>query len=117
NPAARLLHLVPGSGARADRLGSAGFNLSEVSLYQPGLCTDRCAGDHPMHWGHYTYAREPVFSWIRDHWHLSRNYYDRVGHFAQGFVPAIIAREVFIRRRIVRRGGWMFFIVLCVCLA
>ena len=67
--------------------------------------------------GHYTYAREPVFSWIRDHWHLSRNYYDRVGHFAQGFVPAIIAREVFIRRRIVRRGGWMFFIVLCVCLA
>ena len=67
--------------------------------------------------GHYTYAREPVFNWIRDHWHLSRNYYDRVGHFAQGFVPAMIAREVFIRRRIVKRGGWMFFIVVCVCLA
>ena len=67
--------------------------------------------------GHYTYAREPVFSWIRDHWHLSRNYYDRVGHFAQGFVPAMIAREVFIRRRIVKRGGWMFFVVVCVCLA
>ena len=67
--------------------------------------------------GHYTYAREPVFSWIRDHWHLSRNYYDRVGHFAQGFAPAMIAREVFIRRRIVKRGGWMFFVVVCVCLA
>jgi len=67
--------------------------------------------------GHYTYAREPVFNWIRDHWHLSRNYYDRVGHFAQGFVPAMIAREVFTRRRIVKRGGWMFFIVVCVCLA
>jgi putative membrane protein len=67
--------------------------------------------------GHYTYAREPIFSWIRDHWHLSRNYYDRVGHFAQGFVPAMIAREVFIRRRIVKRGAWMFFVVVCLCLA
>src|SRR5438309_10979419 len=47
--------------------------------------------------GHFTYAREPFFSWIRDHFHLSRNYYDRVGHFAQGFVPALIAREIFIR--------------------
>ena len=66
--------------------------------------------------GHYTYAREPVFSWIRDHFHLSRNYYDRVGHFAQGFVPALVAREIFIRKNVVKRGAWMFVIVLCVCL-
>src|SRR4051794_17136948 len=67
--------------------------------------------------GHYTYAREPVFNWIRDHWHLSRNYYDRVGHFAQGFVPALVAREVLLRQKIVLKRGWLFFIVLSICLA
>ncbi len=67
--------------------------------------------------GHFTYAREPAFSWIRDHFHLSRNYYDRVGHFAQGFVPAMVSREIFIRQNVVKRGRWMFFIVLCVCMA
>jgi putative membrane protein len=67
--------------------------------------------------GHYTYAQEPVFNWIRDHFHLSRNYYDRVGHFAQGFVPALIAREVFIRQNVVKRGRWMFVVVLGVCLS
>ncbi|HET9698731.1 MAG TPA: GNAT family N-acetyltransferase [Terriglobales bacterium] len=67
--------------------------------------------------GHFTYAREPLFSWIRDHFHLSRNYYDRVGHFAQGFVPALVAREIFIRKKVVKRGAWMFVVVLCVCLA
>ena len=67
--------------------------------------------------GHYTYAREPVFNWIRDNWHLSRNYYDRVGHFAQGFVPALVAREILLRQRVVKRGGWLVFIVISVCLA
>jgi putative membrane protein len=67
--------------------------------------------------GHYTYAEVPLFNWIRDHWHLARNDYDRVGHFAQGFVPALIAREVLIRRRIVNARGWVFFIVLCICVA
>ena len=67
--------------------------------------------------GHYTYAREPVFNWIRDAFHLSRNYYDRVGHFAQGFVPAIVAREVLLRKRVVRGRGWLFFLVVCICLA
>ncbi len=67
--------------------------------------------------GHFTYAREPLFSWIRDHFHLSRNYYDRIGHFAQGFVPALVAREIFIRKNVVKRGAWMFVIVLSVCLA
>ena len=66
--------------------------------------------------GHYTYAEVPLFNWIRDHFHLARNDYDRVGHFAQGFVPAFIAREVFLRRRIVKRG-WVPFVVIAVCLA
>src|SRR6476620_4225803 len=67
--------------------------------------------------GHYTYAEVPLFNWIRDHFHLARNHYDRVGHFAQGFVPAMIAREVLLRRKIVLRRGWVFFIVLSICLA
>jgi putative membrane protein len=66
--------------------------------------------------GHYTYAEVPLFNWIRDHWHLARNDYDRVGHFMQGFVPALIARELFLRRRIVKRG-WVPYVVLSVCLA
>ena len=67
--------------------------------------------------GHYTYAEVPLFNWIRDHLHLARNDYDRVGHFAQGFVPALVAREVLLRRKIVLRRGWLFFIVLSICLA
>lgn len=67
--------------------------------------------------GHYTYAQVPLFDWIRDHWHLVRNDYDRLGHFAQGFVPALIAREILLRRSPLRRGGWLFFLVVCVCLA
>jgi putative membrane protein len=67
--------------------------------------------------GRYTYAEVPLFNWIRDAFHLSRNHYDRLGHFAQGFVPAIVAREVLLRRTPLRRGGWLFFLVTCVCLA
>jgi putative membrane protein len=59
----------------------------------------------------------PLFNWIRDHFHLARNDYDRVGHFAQGFVPAFVAREVLLRQRIVLKRGWLFFIVLSICLA
>ena len=67
--------------------------------------------------GHWTYAREPIFSWLRDHFHWSRNHYDRLGHFAQGFVPAMIARELFIRLNILNRKRWQPFLVICVCLA
>lgn len=66
---------------------------------------------------HYTYAQVPLFSWMRDHFELSRNYYDRLGHFAQGFVPAIIAREILLRKQVVKRGLWLFFIVCCICLS
>ena len=67
--------------------------------------------------GHYTYAEVPLFNWIRDHFHLARNDYDRVGHFAQGFVPALVAREALLRQKIVLKRGWLFFIVLSICLA
>jgi len=67
--------------------------------------------------GHYTYAEVPLFNWIRDAFGLARNHYDRVGHFAQGFVPAILAREILLRASPLRPGGWLFFLVCCVCLA
>jgi putative membrane protein len=67
--------------------------------------------------GHYTYAEVPLFNWIRDHFHLARNDYDRVGHFMQGFVPAMMSREVLIRRGVLKRGPWLNFIVVCICLA
>lgn len=67
--------------------------------------------------GHYTYAEMPLFNWIRDIFHFSRNYYDRVGHFAQGFVPAIVIREVFIRNKIIKNKTWTNFVVISICLA
>ena len=67
--------------------------------------------------GHYTYAEVPLFDWIRDWFSLERNNYDKVGHFAQGFVPAIIAREILVRNAIIVGRGWLSFIVVCVCLA
>lgn len=67
--------------------------------------------------GHYTYARVPLFNWIRDTFELSRNHYDKVGHFAQGFIPAVIIREILIRKSPVKQGAWLFFIVVSVCLA
>jgi putative membrane protein len=67
--------------------------------------------------GRYTYAEVPLGNWVRDALHLARNHYDRLGHLAQGFVPAIIAREVLLRKTGLRRGGWLFFLVTSVCLA
>ncbi len=67
--------------------------------------------------GAYTYALNPAFEWIKETFDLSRNYYDRLGHFAQGFIPAIIAREVLLRTSPLNRGKWLFFIVTSICLA
>lgn len=67
--------------------------------------------------GHYTYARVPFGFWVQDLLDLSRNHYDRLGHLAQGFVPAIIARELLLRTSPLRPGKWLFFLVTCVCLA
>jgi putative membrane protein len=67
--------------------------------------------------GHYTYARVPLFDWLRPIFGWQRNDYDRLGHFMQGFVPAIIAREVLLRLDIVKRRKWIPFLVVSVCLA
>lgn len=66
---------------------------------------------------HYTYAKVPLGFWVRDALDLMRNPYDRLGHFVQGFVPAIIAREILLRKRVVRGRGWLFFVVASICLA
>lgn len=65
--------------------------------------------------GAYTYARAPLGEWLRDVLHTARNPWDRVGHFMQGFVPAILAREVLLRRTPLRPGGWLTY--LCVAAA
>lgn len=67
--------------------------------------------------GHYTYAEVPAFDWLRDQFGLARNHYDRVGHFAQGFVPALIAREVLLRVSPLRPGWLLGFLVVCVAMA
>jgi len=67
--------------------------------------------------GHYTYARVPLGDWMREVFNLSRNPYDGIGHFAQGFIPAIAARELLLRHTRLERGGWLFVIVTAVCLA
>ena len=67
--------------------------------------------------GHYTYAEVPLGDWVAEWTGGTRNNYDKLGHFAQGFVPAIVAREILLRQRVVARRGWLFFIVVCVCLA
>lgn len=66
--------------------------------------------------GHYTYARVPAGDWVSNAFHLGRNHYDRLGHFAQGFVPALIAREIFLRQGVVRRRGWATFLAIAVCM-
>ena len=67
--------------------------------------------------GHYTYAQVPLGFWMQEAFGFARNHYDRIGHFAQGFVPAIVAREVLLRNRVVARGGWLAFVVVSICLA
>ena len=67
--------------------------------------------------GHYTYAEVPLFDWIRDIFHQSRNNYDKIGHLAQGFVPALIIRELFVRKQIINKKGWLPFITVSICMA
>ena len=67
--------------------------------------------------GHYTYAEVPLGFWVKDALHLARNHYDRVGHFAQGFVPALVAREIVTRKHVMKSPRWVAVFVLSFCLA
>lgn len=67
--------------------------------------------------GHYTYAEVPFFDWIRDYFHQDRNNYDKIGHFAQGFVPAMITREIFIRKNIIQHRTWLAVLTVAVCMS
>ena len=67
--------------------------------------------------GHYTYAEVPLGNWVMEWTGGSRNNYDKLGHFMQGFVPAIVAREILVRHRVVARRGWLSLIIVSICLA
>lgn len=67
--------------------------------------------------GHYTYAEVPIGEWWRDWTGGSRNDYDKLGHLAQGFVPAMVAREVLLRNGVVLKKAWLPFVVVCICMA
>ncbi len=67
--------------------------------------------------GHYTYALVPPGEWVQHLTGGDRNDYDKLGHLAQGFIPAIAAREILLRNQVLGRGGWLWFIVICICLA
>lgn len=66
--------------------------------------------------GHYTYAEVPLFDWLKDEFDLTRNNYDKVGHFVQGFVPAMIAREIVVRHHVFNHASWRNFFIVCFCL-
>jgi putative membrane protein len=67
--------------------------------------------------GHYTYAEVPLGEWLREAFDQSRNNYDKLGHFAQGFIPAIVAREILIRLSVINFPSWRNFLIICLCLA
>ena len=67
--------------------------------------------------GHYTYAKVPFGDWMKDWFGFERNHYDRIGHFAQGFIPAIFVRELLLRTSSLGRGKWLPFLTVSVCLA
>jgi putative membrane protein len=66
--------------------------------------------------GHYTYAEVPLFDWIRDEFGQQRNNYDKLGHFVQGFIPAIVAREIVIRNKVFNSTRWRDFFIVCFCI-
>jgi len=67
--------------------------------------------------GHYTYAEVPLGEWVKEAFDQTRNNYDKLGHFAQGFIPAIVAREILVRKKVVNFPGWRDFLIVCICLA
>jgi putative membrane protein len=103
------------SQRRVRRRSGLGFDGPSTSVLGPRT-------GHPWPLGHRSFlgdgkADRPSGFWMQDWFGFERNHYDRIGHLAQGFVPAILAREVLLRATPLRRGGWLFYLVLCVCLS
>lgn len=67
--------------------------------------------------GHYTYAEVPLFNWIKDVLHQNRNNYDKIGHFAQGFFPALLIREVLLRKNVIQLRPWRNVLIVSMCMA
>jgi putative membrane protein len=66
--------------------------------------------------GHYTYAEVPAFDWLAEQFHWQRNHYDKLGHFAQGFIPAMVCRELFVRHQVINNPKWLNSIIVFTCL-
>lgn len=133
--AAAILALLVASGIGAHELGTWAMEVAPVAIALPlMLATHRRFPLTPMLYGlialhmavlmlggHYTYARVPLGFWMQDWFGFDRNHYDRIGHLMQGFVPAILAREILLRCTTLSaptmRGGWLFLLVTSICLA
>lgn len=124
------IFILLGIRPKADRLTWALENLPVMIAVPLLVWTARCFPFTPLSYrlmaihavilmigGYYTYAAVPAFDWLKESLNLSRNHYDRVGHLAQGFVPAMVAREILLRTSPLRPGKWLGFLVVCVCLA
>ncbi len=133
--AAVIAALLVLSGIGAHELGTWAMEVAPVFIALPlMLATHRRFPLTPLLYGlialhmavlmlggHYTYARVPLGFWMQDVFGFERNHYDRIGHLMQGFVPAIVAREILLRRTTLSapamRGGWLFLLVTSICLA
>ncbi|MDX2194085.1 MAG: DUF2238 domain-containing protein [Gemmatimonadales bacterium] len=104
---APVMLALPGLALTARRFPLTPLSYSLAALHAIVLCVG----------GHWTYAEVPAGFWVRDALGLERNHYDRLGHFVQGFVPAIIAREILVRRSPLTGGWWLPFGIGSFCLA
>ena len=128
---AALLALLALSAWRPFELGTWAMEVAPIAIALPVLwATQRRFPLTPLLYalifahacvlmigGHYSYARVPLGEWMREVFAFERNHYDRIGHFMQGAVPAMVARELLLRRTALQRGGWLFTLVTAVALA
>lgn len=125
-----VLEILLGLAPRADRLTWAMENFPVWIGLVLLVCTEKkspvsslCLGFLALHavvlmvGGYYTYAKVPLGDWMREWFGFTRNHYDRIGHFAQGFVPALLVRELLLRRAGLARNWWLPFLTISVCLA
>ena len=113
----RPTHLVSGSQPCDHRCSSHGitYNTFRLTPLVYSLILIHCI--ILMIGGHYTYAEVPLFDQLKDIFGFTRNNYDKVGHFVQGFVPALITREIILRKNIIQGTAWQSFFIVCFCLA